>query len=671
MKHRYEHILTPIRIGNVFIKNRIMATRSVSQELQGPENYPAESTIAYLEHYAVNGAALVVCPIGSWPDDRTENSFVSMFEMEDRRVLNYFGQMTRRIHRHGALALGSLNCSIPQRYAISERRHPELVKKPLAGPGGDFLPDGKPAPPKPEMTKEQITGFIKSFAGKCAVIKACGFDGVNVYMSYNTSILAHSLSPVLNQRIDEYGGSPENRARLTIELFRAVKDTCGQDFLVECQISGEEDMPNGYTTEDFLDYAKICEGLVDIFEIRAKSMVLSHPSSYSCPEHEPVTIRYAEAFKKRGIKALCAPVGGYQNLDDIERFIAGGRTDIVAMARAFICDSEYGEKLLDEREDIVPCIRCDKCHGGVCSVNPKVGSAHIPEGWPALPRRVKNVAVIGGGPAGMRAALEATRRGHAVTLFEAKPYLGGQLIHADYMPGKWSLKRYKDYLIDRLDETGVKPRLDIAATPDMIAAGGFDAVIAAPGSEPKIPPVPGGDDPRIWAPIDCFGRETELGERVTVIGGASVGSETALYLADNGHQVTLVTRKDRVCYDDMSHGARFLYDLIVNHPNIRAIPDTRTLSVKDGVVAVLAGGANGEAFEVPADALVFSAGAAPRVEACTDFAGLTPEFFVIGDASVQDDIAYLPFEFMESSAKLFGGNVKHATATAYAAAMSL
>lgn len=670
MNHRYAHILTPIRIGNVFIKNRLLATRSVSQELQGPESYPAEGTIAFLEAYAKNGAAIVVCPIGSWPDDRGSGGFESMFLMEDLRVLNYFGQLTRRLHRHGTLAIGSLNCSIPQRYAISERRHPELVLKPLKGPSGDFLPDGQPAPPKPEISRKEIAEFVSRFSEKCAIIRACGFDGVNVYMGYNASILAHSLSPVLNQRIDEYGGSPENRARFAIELFQAIKSVCGEDFLIECQVSGEEDMPNGYTMEDFLNFCVRCEDLVDIFQIHAKSGVLSHASSYSYSEHTPTTLKYAESFKNRGIKSVCAPVGGYQNLDDIESFIAENRTDMIAMARAFICDSEYGRKLYEGRDDVVPCIRCDKCHGGICSVNPGIGLAHAPSGWPVRPLRTKKVAVIGGGPAGMRAGVEAARRGHAVTLYEASSRLGGQLVHADYMPGKWALRNYKDYLAAQLRSSGAKIVLGVAATPDSIVAGGFDAVIAAPGSTPKRLSVLGGDDLRIWTPIDCFGREKELGKRIVVIGGGGTGSETALYLADSGHEVTIVTRQNRALHDDLSHGGQFLFELFVKHPHIRIVTDTYVSAIKDGRIVTLAG-PDGRIYDLAADSIVVSAGVTPQADECAAFAGLTPEFYVIGDANIHDDILYQGPLFAENLNGSRGGDVRHATATAYAAAMSL
>ena len=680
------------------LKNRIFATKCISQELQGPEKFPAESTVQYVEDLAKNGASLVVCTAGEFLQDRSngEHAPTSEFDLGSFRVMCYVVQMVERIHAHNCLAVGAIAGNVPMDVTISKIRHPELIQQPEWPSGGP----GNPPGPIPEISKSRIQDFTDNFAKECVALKPMDFDGVNIHMAYGGSILAKSISPVFNQREDEYGGSPENRARLTMELYREIRRRCGQDFLIEVSISGEENMPGGYTVEDFLDYCELCAGekLVDIFEIRAKSGTLSHTSSFSSPEHCPATLRYAEAFKKRKINALCAPVGGFQNLDGIESFIADDRTDMVAMARAFICDPEYGKKLYEGRDDVVPCLRCDLCHGGVCAVNPLVGLDYVENKmYPAVPARSKKVAVIGGGPAGMKAALVAEQRGHRVTLYEASGRLGGQLVHADYMKDKWALRNYMNYLASELKKSSVKVCLNCRPSAGDLEVEGYDAVIAACGSLPKKPPVPGGENPRIWAPIRCFSREQELGHEVIVVGGASTGAETALYLADSGHHVTFVSRKKEILYDNVAHGKEYEARHIHDHPNMKIITGAKTLRVENGtdVVILVNDGQYPQreetgAFMPPmpdpkdeaelgehtaemtlhADSVVFSAGVRPCVSECMEYAGVAPEFYVIGDSDIHNNDMWRRFE-MPSMAPTVGGNVKHCTETAYAAAMQL
>jgi len=249
-------------------------------------------------------------------------------------------------------------------------------------------------------------------------------------------------------------------------------------------VSGEEEA-GGYTLEDLVKYAKLFEGYVDILQIRGKDLPASHPMGQNFKKGKNITLRYAEAVKKSGAKIAVAPVGGYQNLDLNEELIANGKADMIAMARAFIADPEYGRKAYEGRgDDVVPCILCNRCHGitrtpllDICSVNPKIGIAHKVDRMVSAPFVQRKVAVIGGGPAGMKAAIVAAERGHRVTLYEKGDSLGGQLRHADFASFQWPLKDYKDYLIRQLGKTGIEVQLNTLATPEMIKARGYEAVL--------------------------------------------------------------------------------------------------------------------------------------------------------------------------------------------------
>lgn len=700
MNHRYAHILTPVRVGDLVLKNRLINSKSIPEGLQcqDPASYLTEQTISFAASIAKNGASVVTCSPGEFQVFKGRTFFTSPWDMEDRNIQSNFRRLIERIHQYGAAANAATMCNVPNDVSISVLHDMSIVPTEYTpGPESPFDMQGNLPP---EITKEQIKEFIEQFTNCAVRLKDMGFDMINVYASYNASLLAKSLSPVFNQRTDEYGGSLENRARLLMELLASVKKACGKGFPIELQLSGREGVPHGYTAEDFVKYCKLFDdaGLVDIIQIRAWSGDMTHASSYNCKKDYPTNLVFAEMLKEAGIKALVAPVGGFQDLDVIEDVLAAGRTDLVAMGRAFICDPEYGEKLYEGRgEDVIACLRCDKCHSGICAVNPAVGI--LPSMLDQVPASVKpkKVAVIGGGPAGLNAAMECAKLGHQVTLYEKEQTLGGQARHADFMPNKWCMKDYKDSLVRACEKTGVTMLIGTEATPAMIEAGGYDAVIAACGSVPKEGPCPGSRLPHVWKPMDVFGKEQELGENVVVIGGAMIAVDTALYLCQNGHKVTLVTRNREAAYDNSSHSNFQFKESLTEEPNLTIITRAQTLEITEEAVKVeiTTGGPSGfgppgmppvpgvemappepekkTLQEIPCDNVVFSAGRRPLIDECMAFAGIAPKFFVVGDANMLsgDPVNRFPGEVSTPKEDATDHGIRHGVLTAHAAALMI
>ncbi len=663
MSKAYRHILSPVKIGNIVLKSRLLSANALPHFLQGPELYPADPIMFHLQNVAKAGAAVVT--FGNWTNPNQRKGFgdgvhFPMFDTSDPSLENYMTQLTEAIHFYGSKATIAYMPAAPAGYGVCDAERPYMSMTdmapmdeddeppfPMDGPGPDG--DGEEMPPMPfamgpqkAMTPELMEQFIADAVKGLQYYVNCGFDGVSLHMAYQGPMLAQFLSPLCNHRTDEYGGPMENRARLPLALCAAIKEAYGQDFLVEVLMSGEEE--GGITIEDTVKFAKLAEGKVDILQIRGGDGDLAHPTGFNSTRHAPITLRVAEAVKKSGAKILTCPIGGYEDPDDIEAYIASGKTDMVGAGRLFICEPDYAEKLMDGRgDDVVPCIRCNRCHGlsmqgpwlSVCSVNPVVGMAHKIDRMIQPPKRVKKVAVVGGGVSGMVAALELRKRGHQVVLFEKNGVLGGQLLHADYSSFKWPLKDYKDYLIRQVDKQGVEVRLHTAPTAADLEMEHFDAVIAAMGAAPKLPPVEGilvdgKQASNVWNPLEVYGHEGELGKRVVVIGGGEIGVETAMYLAECGHEVTLLSRQaklaaeaDRVHYYSMF--AKAWHDL----ENLKTIKRATTTCVSAGGVTYI--DKAGQTQFLPCDSVVACGGMQPRHAEALALSAVTPDFAIVGD----------------------------------------
>lgn len=660
MSNKYSHLLSPLKIGNVVLKNRMLSTMALPHMLQGPENFPSDAIKSFYANLAKNGAAIVTCrrieatPIGKPPRAMENKPMVAASRtyrlptkeiragagggrvgpppqqnlIDNPGIQNSFAQVADAIHFYGGKASVALSHSDPPGWTISD------ISTPLPKMRGYYnIELGK------EMPVELMQEWIADTTKKAQLYQALGFDMVNIYMTYRSSNLACALSPVFNKREDKYGGSRENRARFALELFQSIKKACGQDFLIEAQMSGEEEAPGGFTIEDTIAYLKTWEGVLDIVQLRGWDASASHPTGFNSQKRYPLTLCYAEAIKKAGVKIATAPVGGFQDLDLSEEYIATGKTDMIAMGRALFCDPEYGQKAYEGRgEDVVPCIRCNKCHDHIhrsyaaCSVNPTVGIGHKLKLMIDEPKTSKKVAVIGGGPAGMEAAIIAAKRGHKVTLYEKNYFLGGQLRHADYTSFKWPLRDFKDYLIRQVAKAGVEVLLSTEATPEMIKAKGYDAIMVATGAEPNVPDIPGAHGNNVWMPIDVYGHEKELGESVVVVGGSEIGVETGMYLAENGHKVTVLTRQEELATDATAiHYIEQFTDAWEALETFSFITEATTTGISKGKVNYT--DAKGKEKTVKADSVVISGGMNPRQEEALKFYGSADQFFVIGDCN--------------------------------------
>ncbi|MGN1413975.1 MAG: FAD-dependent oxidoreductase [Anaerovoracaceae bacterium] len=651
---KYSHMLEPVRVGNLVLKNRMTASNSVLYFLQGSENYPSQQYITHVANKAKNGAAIVevrgIAPrVGPGRVAPEEGPFLHMagFDLYDPKAQNYLSQLADAVHMYGSKICMNLACRIFPGYDVSAGLPPR---------------PGQTEPSK-ELTKEMLYEIADEFAEQAKILQSLGYDMVAMHMAYRHQTTGRMLSPLLNHRTDEFGGSLENRARFPLLCCQKIKEACGRNFPVQIQISAEENLEDpmakydtlgcsmvegkdakGFTLDDSVAFARLAaQGYVDILQLRGGLVDPSHPTGMTL--EEAPFLRYAEIVKKAlpaDTKMLVEAIGGLQYPDTCEEAIASGKADLIAMARSWISNAEYGKCVQEGRdEDIVPCIRCNKCHiatvndGWIscCSVNPAMGIEHRMKEAIEAPTRKKKIAVVGGGPAGMKAAMELCDRGHDVTLFEQDAILGGLLRHAEFVEFKWPLYRYLNYLIHQVNKRDIQIELNRRVVPDELKNMGFDTVVMAIGARPVIPPVKGLSEVAFKTAETIFGRESELGKKIVIIGGGEIGVETGIHLARKGKQVLILEKRDALAADAAPlHYRDMLKAEWENQAGLSWETGAAVTRVESGRV-YFADKENREK-EAVFDNLILAAGFEMKAEEAMDFYGTADEFHMIGNCAV-------------------------------------
>lgn len=349
------------------------------------------------------------------------------------------------------------------------------------------------------LTIPMIEEFVAHFATAARRLRDAGADGVEILVGMGY-LHAQFLSPRTNQRTDAYGGSPEARRRFLRETLNAARDATNDEFLIGIRIASEEYDPDGLRPEDTLHACQCldAEGLVDYINVTAAGTHGLIGASYIVPPmfvQTGQTLDYAASLRQ----AVSVPVltaGRINQPQEAERAIASGQADLIGMVRGFIADPEFAAKAKADRpDDIRACIACNQAcighrhsgHGVSCIQFPESGR-ELEHGVLVAAKYPKSVAVIGGGPGGMKSAAVAAERGHRVTLYERSRRLGGQALLAQCLPGREEFGGIVTNLEREVARHGVEVRKDFEVTAEFILAQSHDAVILATGATPYMPP---------------------------------------------------------------------------------------------------------------------------------------------------------------------------------------
>lgn len=516
----YPSLFAPLDLGFTTLKNRVL----MGSMHTGLEEYPdgAERLAAFYAERARHGVALIVSG-GIAPA-------LSGVGMEGGAMLNDASQLphhrviTDAVHDEGGkIALQILHTG---RYSYQ----PHLVApSAIQAPINRFTPH--------ELTHDEVLQLIEDFAHCAQLARKAGYDGVEV-MGSEGYLINEFLTLRTNQRTDQWGGDYANRMRFAVEVVRAVRQRAGNDFIIIFRLSMLDLVENGGTFDETVQLAKAIEAAgatiintgIGWHEARIPTIATPVP-------------RGAFSWVTRKLKGhVTVPLVTTNRINDpgvADDILARGDADMVSMARPFLADAELLSKAQSGRADeINTCIGCNQaCLDQIfvgkvtsCLVNPR--ACHETKMPIVAATHLKNLAVVGAGPAGLAFAINAASRGHQVTLFDANAEIGGQFNIAKQIPGKEEFYETLRYYRRMIDVTGVTLKLNHFVTADDLLS--FDEVILASGIEPRTPPIDGIDHPKVLTYLDVLRDKTPVGQRVAIIGSGGIGFDTAMYLSQPG-----------------------------------------------------------------------------------------------------------------------------------------
>lgn len=659
MERKYPNLFSPLFLGKnkVRVRNRIQADPTLIPLLT-PEGHPTEGFTAYYRSKAKGGAGIVT--IGEtavdWICGRSHDYQINLWGSRSEDAL---AKVVDAIHQHGALANlelchGGVFADLP----FLEGRKP-IGPSAFKRPSDGLITDA--------MTIDQMRQVAMAYAEDCEILQRCGFDMAIIYCG-NGWLLGSFISPFYNKRTDEFGGSIENRMRFPKMVIDAIRERVGNSLLLEMRISASEFDPfydykektpiyhNAINIDDAIKAIKMVEDDIDIVEAfmgNRSDIHQRYANKPSCFQKGGYYSSLARAIKESGVKIPVMAVGSMEDPQLAEEGIASGHFDMIGIGRALIADPELPNKIRrNQEEEVRPCLRCYHCldrntgryntdkvlrfstkciHRFMCSVNPEIGQQHLYFPPSGVSRKV---TIVGGGPAGMQAAITAADRGHKVTIIEKAPKLGGALQFSNNVTFKKVVKDFMDYLVRQVEKRDIEVRLNTMATPESVESEQPDVVIVAIGAKPIVPPIPGIQGKNVMLAIDACYDASRVGHNVVVVGGGQVGCEVALHLHEQGRKVSLVEARSTIAPD-----AGFTHRVgLIERVEERLATWTETSCVEITPHGVVVQSADGSLSTIEADTVIVAVGYTPLAEEADAYNDTAYDVYTVGDCARVGDI---------------------------------
>lgn len=656
----YKNLFTPVKIGSVTIKNRFSLAPMGPLGLADAEGGFNQRGIDYYTERAKGGTGLIITGV-TFSDCKVETTSMPNCPNSTYNPVHFVRtskEMTERVHAYGSkiflmMSAGFGRVTIPTNLgdfppvAPSEIPHRWLDK--MCRP----------------LTVEEIRSIVKSFGDGAYNAKRGGFDGVEIHAVHEGYLLDQFAISMFNQRTDDYGGSLENRLRFAKEVVEEIKSRCGEDFPVALRFSlksmikdwregalpGEEFEEKGRDIEEGLKAAKLLVqygyDALDTDVGTYDAWWWNHPPMY---QEKGLYRKYCRMVKEVvDVPVLCA--GRMDNPEMASKAVEQGECDIVSLGRPLLADPDYVNKLRSGRgREIRPCISCQEgCMGRIqeysminCAVNPQAARERVTAYEPIL--SPKRVMIVGGGVAGCEAARVLALRGHEPELFEKGDRLGGNLIPGGTPDFKEDDIALADWYQTQMVKLNVPLHMNTDVTKEDVLAGGYDTVIIATGSAPKVFSL--GDDEHVYTAVDVLLKKKDCGETAAVIGGGLVGCELALWLRRLGKKVTLIETLDKLLAVNgpLCHANKDMLEKLVPYEGVEVLTGAKAKKYQDGKLSV---SVSGEEKEINCDSVILAVGYQEEDSLYRQLEFDIPEIYLLGDAKKVSNIMYAIWDAFE------------------------
>ena len=634
----YTALFQPGNIGTLRLKNRIIMP-AMGTQLADAEGRVTERLLNYYLARARGGAGLITPQFASVSADATLPFTMAIF---DDSHTSDWKRLVEAVHEAGAKVCIQL-MHIGMLFIYSG-----FVPEGMSIKVPSMIPWLRGDMPYHELSEEDIERYVEDFARGARRVREAGADAVELHACHGC-LVSSLMSPVTNRRTDKYGGSVENRARFPRRIVERMREEAGEEFPIIIRMNANDDIEGGITIDEAMRQAAIMESAgVSAISVSAGLEYWTTLSIPSYPFPEGAMMPLVDEVKKTVTVPVIA--AGKIGPELAEQILTDGRADFIAMARPLLADPELPNKIREGRpEEVRRCIYCNNCLNTAtdseagpmsCSVNPFVSREARYPFKPASP--VKNVMVVGGGLAGMETAIYLAEKGHRVSLYERNPELGGQWNVACALPGKEGYATLTDRLKRSLDQYGIAVTMGTKVTRETVLKVKPDVVVVATGAVPLDLNVPGGTGKHVVQGHDVIEGKAEVKGRAVVVGGRFIGMEVAIWLAEQGRQVSLVTRAG--LGEDGVKLEKFTFQTLANRLfelNVPLYLHANVVEITEKAVMIALGG---EIYPVGADTVILSVGMRSENSLARELEGAAPEIYTVGDCVRPRDAAAVSYQ---------------------------